>query len=84
MIDGVRKKEERYSLHHNDVMNIFRIFLRNIECPTTAIITLLQKGKKKEHLNPFGWGDLVAGHYIEDGTRWIEREEGKLRDPQFA
>lgn len=59
-------------------------FSRNIECPTIAIITLLQKGKKKEHLNPFGWGDLVAGHYIEDGTRWIERKEGKLYDPQFA
>lgn len=39
--------------------------------------------EKKEHLNPFGWGDLVAGHYIEDGTRWVGMEEGRS-DPQFA
>lgn len=52
-----------------------------IKCPTIAVITLLQKRKKKEHLNPFSWGDLVAGHYIEDGTRWIGREEGGYTTP---
>lgn len=30
---------------------------------------IAEKGGKKEHLNPFGWGNSVAGHYIEDGTR---------------
>jgi len=46
------------------------------------LLPYCRRARKKEHLNPFNWGDLVAGHYIEDGTRW--QRGGGMRDPQFA
>lgn len=53
------------------------------EMSNVLLLRLLphRRRREKEHLNPFGRGNSVADHYIEDGTRWGEREEGVARPP---
>lgn len=44
MIKSTKEKEKIRNISQ------FCIFLRNVKCPTTMIITLLQKGKKKKSI----------------------------------